>query len=134
MNYTPRFCQIKDLIKIYICGKFHQYSICSCEIKKFQSFLCIDSVSMKWPLFELFGPYIPYYCSILLKFWPDVVQLDKHIWKILQNSENCLKWNALKVYSFGPFWGPIYCWVIPWQVTQTYTGPISEFDKNLTSC
>ena len=70
MNYAPKFCQMKDLIKICICGKFHQYSICSCEIKEFQSFLCIDSASMKWPLFELFGPYSP----ILLKFWAEVVQ------------------------------------------------------------
>ena len=58
-NYTPRFCQTRDLIEIYICGKFHQYSICVCEIKKFQKFLCIDSASMKWPLFELFDPYFP---------------------------------------------------------------------------
>ena len=59
MNYAPKFCEMKDLIKICICGKFHQYSICGCEIKKFQSFLCIDSASMKRPLFELFGPYSP---------------------------------------------------------------------------
>ena len=39
MRDSPRICQIKDLIKIYICGKFHQYSICGCEIKKCQSFL-----------------------------------------------------------------------------------------------
>ena len=38
MSYAPRFCQMKDLIKIYICGKFHQYSICGCEVKNFQSF------------------------------------------------------------------------------------------------
>ena len=38
MSYTPRFFQVKDIIKIYICGKFHQYSICGCGVKKFQSF------------------------------------------------------------------------------------------------
>ena len=27
MSYAPRFCRMKGLIKIYICGKFHQYSI-----------------------------------------------------------------------------------------------------------
>ena len=39
MSYAPRFCQMKDLIKIYIGGKFHMYSNCGCEVKKFQSFL-----------------------------------------------------------------------------------------------
>ena len=54
MNYTAGFCQMKDLIKIYICSNFHQYSICNCEIKNFQNF--IDSASMKWPLFGFFWP------------------------------------------------------------------------------
>ena len=39
MIYAPRFFQMKDLIKICICGKFHQYSISGCEVKNFQSFL-----------------------------------------------------------------------------------------------
>ena len=39
LNCTPSFCQIKDLIKICICGKFHHYSISGCESKNFQSFL-----------------------------------------------------------------------------------------------
>ena len=39
MNYNRRFCQMKGLNKIYICGKFHQYSLCGSEIKNFQSFL-----------------------------------------------------------------------------------------------
>ena len=35
MSYVPRFCQMKYIVKIYICGKFHQYSICGCEVKDF---------------------------------------------------------------------------------------------------
>ena len=31
----PRLCQIKGLMKIYICGNFHQYRICGCEVKRF---------------------------------------------------------------------------------------------------
>ena len=50
LSYAQRFCQIKDFIKIYMCGKFHHYSICSCEIKDFW----IDSASMKWSLFRDF--------------------------------------------------------------------------------
>ena len=64
MNCTPRFCQMKDLFKIYICGRFHQYSICGCEIKIFKV-SCIESASMKWPLIGFFGPYSPNYCFIL---------------------------------------------------------------------
>ena len=35
MSCAPRFWQMKDLIKIHICGKFHRYSIRGCEIKSF---------------------------------------------------------------------------------------------------
>ena len=49
-SYTLRFCQMKDFIKIYTCGKFHHYSICGCEGKDFW----IDLASMKWPLFRDF--------------------------------------------------------------------------------
>ena len=55
-------------------------------------------------------------------------------WKILQDFENWLKWNVLTVYGFGPVLGPIYYRLIPWQVMQSWTWPISDFDKNLTSC
>ena len=44
---------------------------------------CIDSASMKW----------------------------LHIVRrILQNFEIWLKWNALKFYGFGLFWGSIFSW------------------------
>ena len=56
MRHTPRFCQTKDLIKIYICGKFHQYRY---VVVKLKIFCCIDSVSMIWPLFAIFGPLLP---------------------------------------------------------------------------
>ena len=41
MSYAPRFCQMKDLIKTYICGKFRHYSISGCEVEDFW----IDSTS-----------------------------------------------------------------------------------------
>ena len=50
-SYAPRFCQIKDLIKIHVPGKFHQYSICGCEVKIFQSFsyvFSIDEIAPFW--------------------------------------------------------------------------------------
>ena len=57
MSCAPRFCQMKDLSKIYICGKFHQYSICGCEVKKFKVFR-IDSALMKWSRFGGFEPLL----------------------------------------------------------------------------
>ena len=110
ISYTPRFCQMKDLIEICICGKLNQYSISGCEVKNFLKAFCVDSVSMKWPLWGVLGPYSPKYCSVLLIFWPEVIfQSKKHsVWKILQNFKFWLKWNAPKIYSFGPFWGPSY--------------------------
>ena len=41
MSYAPRFCQMNDLIRIYTLPgyKFHQYNVCDCEDKNFQSFL-----------------------------------------------------------------------------------------------
>ena len=57
------------------------------------------------------APYSPKYCSILWKFWPEVVSSKINtVWKILQIFAFWLKWDAPNVYSFGPFWGPIYCW------------------------
>ena len=39
MSYASKFCQMKDHCKVYICGKFHLYRICGCEVKKFLTFL-----------------------------------------------------------------------------------------------
>ena len=54
MSYVPRFCQKKDLVKIHICGKFYQCSVCGCKVNFFQSF-CITSESMKGLLFGGWG-------------------------------------------------------------------------------
>ena len=55
MTYAPRFCQIKDLIKKYICGNFPHYGISDCEVKIF----LFDSASMKWSLCRGFWPLTP---------------------------------------------------------------------------
>ena len=61
MKYTPRCCQFKDFIKIYICGKIHQNSICGCEIKSFQRFLYWFSIQHLWngPFLWFFGSLLP---------------------------------------------------------------------------
>ena len=89
VNYAQRFCQRKDLIKIYICVKFHQDSICGCEVKNF----CINSASMKWPLFGVFWVITPpNYCSILLKSCSEVV---------VSNKTNTVFENSYKILNFS---------------------------------
>ena len=61
MSYAQRFCQMKDFIKIYICGKSHQYSICGCEVKNFQSFsywFSIDELALFRGFWALTPPNI----------------------------------------------------------------------------
>ena len=58
MSYALFFCQVKDLMKIHNRGKFHQYSICGCQVKKIQ-ILGSNSASMIWLFEEVFGPLLP---------------------------------------------------------------------------
>ena len=54
-------------MEIHNCGKFHQYSIYGCQVKKFQ-FLRTDSHLRRL-----------YYGPILLKFLPDIALKQKKI-------------------------------------------------------
>ena len=65
MRYTPRFCQMKELVPF-----IHQYSICGCEMKNFQSFLYWFSIHEIAHFWDFLGPYSPKYWLILLKLWP----------------------------------------------------------------
>ena len=62
LRYAPRFLQMKDLIKIYICGKFHQYNIYDCEFKNFKNFPYWFSIHKMAPFSFFFGPYSLKYC------------------------------------------------------------------------
>ena len=62
MRSTPRVYQMNAVIKIYICGKFHHYSICGCDIKNFQSVLCWFSVHEMSHFCDFLGSYSPKYC------------------------------------------------------------------------
>ena len=58
---TPQdFARWKTLLRyiIHIRGKFHQFSICGCEVKNFQNFL-YWSASIKWPFFGVSWAVIP---------------------------------------------------------------------------
>ena len=52
--------------------------------------------------------YTPKFCQ-MKDIWKTFIKIyDKHsAWKILLKFKFCFKWNAPKVYSFGPFWDPI---------------------------
>ena len=90
-TYAPRFSQMKELIKIHICGKFHHYSICGCKTKKFQSFSYQSSIHKMAPFWWFLGPYFPKYCSVLLKFWLEVIS----------NKINTVFEKSFKILHFG---------------------------------
>ena len=70
---------------------------------KIFKFFCIDSASVKSS-----PPNFAWSC---LALWPELVSDEKNsIWEILQNLEFWHNWNAVNVYIFGPYRGPIYCW------------------------
>ena len=88
MSYAPRFCQMKDL-KIYICDKFHQYSICGCEIKIFQTFWYWFSIheTLSWVFLALFPQNIVQFCWNFDQRWSPISVWKDSVWKILQNFE-----------------------------------------------
>ena len=92
MIYAPRFCQMKGLIKLCICGEFYQYSECGCEVKIFKVFW-IDSDPWNGPFLgggvgaRGLGPYSPNYSSVLLKFWAGVFSNKTNT--VLENPLKC---------------------------------------------
>ena len=92
MSQATKSCQMKDLIKIYICGKFHQYSICGCEGKSFQNFSYWFSIHKMAPFFE---------------FWaltpPNIV---RSCWNFEQrkfsNKTKTVFEKSFKILNFGP--------------------------------
>ena len=109
MSYSPRFCQMKDVIKIYIYGKFHQYSICGWKVENFQSFSYWLSLHEMVPFGVFLDSYSRKYCSILLKFWPEVFSNKKNTvieksFKILNfDSDGTHPWFTVLVHLGAQF-------------------------------
>ena len=79
------------------------------KLKIFKIFLYWFSIHEMAPIWNFLDPFSAKCCLILLKIWSELVSDTKNsIWKILQNLEFWLKWNAVNVYIFGPYWSPIY--------------------------
>ena len=69
VSYAPTFCQMKGLMKIHNCDKFHQCNICGCQVINFPMF------SWQCSIHEMafLGPNSLKYCQILLNTSTDVV-------------------------------------------------------------
>ena len=63
----------------------------------------------------------PWNGSFVGSWWNfDQRQSKKTLWKLLQNFQIWLKWNAKKIYGFCPFWYPIYfCILGPKHISKT---------------
>ena len=78
MSYTPIFCQIKGLMKIHNVGMFHQYSICSCQVKNLKSFAYQFSIH-EMVLTQVFLPLTPQIWSNFTEFFTrDSLLADKN--------------------------------------------------------
>ena len=108
---TQRFGKWKNLLRYISVVSFINIAFVIVMLKIFKLFH-IDSAAMKWSLFRGFWILLPQILFDLAEIWPELVfQKDKHsVWKILRNFEFCRQRNEPKVYSFGPFWDPIYWW------------------------
>ena len=67
MNHASIFCQIESLMKIPNCGKFHEYSICGCQVINFQSVLYQFSIH-QMVLFRGFTQRYPKF-ALLVQLW-----------------------------------------------------------------
>ena len=61
---------------MYNRGKFHLYSICGCQVIKFEMFSWRCSIHEMAHFGGFLGPNSPKYGLILLKFLPEVVLSD----------------------------------------------------------
>ena len=77
MSYTSVFRQIKLLMEVHNCGKFHWCSICGCQAIDFQMFLWRCSIHEMVLFGDFLGLFSTKYSSSLLKFWPEVVSHKK---------------------------------------------------------
>ena len=97
-SYTPIFGQIKHLIEVHNCGKFHYCSTCGCQVINFQMF------SWRCSIHEI-GPSGG---SSLLKFRPEVFSHEIKTVSELSFKTKCLSGNGTH-----PKFTVIFLWVTP---------------------
>ena len=108
MSYIPIFCQVKDLMKIRNLGKFHQYSICGCQVKIFKLCLLI-------PYWEVSGPLLPKVLSNFAEILTRVSTLaDKNIvWRFFEGFELLWKRTDPQCALLVQHWSPVFPWRWP---------------------
>ena len=94
MSYTSRFCQLKDLIKIHICGKsFISIACAVVEFKIFKVFR-IDSASWSGHFFGFSGLTPP---NIDRSCW----NFDQRLWDFVSNKTNTVFEKSIEILDFG---------------------------------
>ena len=106
MSTSQNFAKYRTLLR-YI-SEVSFISVAYAVVKwKILKVFCIDSVSMKCPLFcDFLRPYSPKYCLILLKLWPLVVSnkkktVFKKSFKILNFGSNGMQLKFTVSVHFG---------------------------------
>ena len=109
-SYTPIFSQVKGLMVIHNRGKFHHHVICGSKVINFQMFSWRCSIHEMVPSWGFFGLFLPQIWLKFVEIWTrGSLSQDKYIaWTIFQNWVFKHKRDVPKVYSYGPFLGPIY--------------------------
>ena len=128
MSYAPIFCQVAVLMKIHNCGHFHQYNICDCQVKNFQSFWYRFSIHGMVVSFIYLFIYLFIYSFIYLfiylfiyfsvgfgtlphRIWSDFVQIftrgniqagKRYVLRIFEKFKYWQKTDVPKVCYFGP--------------------------------
>ena len=100
MSHASIFCQIEGLKKIPNCGKFHEYSICGCQVINFQSVLYQFSIHQMVP----FGGFLdPIPSSPPPPLPKGNIQGEKKcVLRIFEKFKYMRKREIPKVCTFGP--------------------------------
>ena len=81
-------CQMRGLMDVQYRGKFHLYSICGCEVKKFEMFSWRWSIHKMAHFWAFLSPNSPKCRLILLKFAPQLFLKESKtlIYEFFKNS------------------------------------------------
>ena len=112
----PHFLlEMKGLMRMYNCGKFHLYSICGCQVIKCEMFLWRCSIHEMPHLGGFLGPNFPKYGPMLLKFLPEVaLKVTKSVFEeSLKNLNFNRNGRYPKFARFVQLWGQFTLWRWP---------------------
>ena len=106
---APQYlCQMKGLIEVHNRGKSHRYSICGCEVIKFQMFSWWGSIHEMAHSGEVLGPNSPQKCRNEIFNRGSTKEYKISVSRIFDKSEFLSKQGISKVCTFGLTLRPIY--------------------------